>query len=77
MIVISFDDEEELEPEEEIEPEEDEGNQAFVEKLEEELQEEEYEEEPQEAVQKPNSEESMALEGSDMSDPDYDPSRDS
>jgi len=37
VIVISSDDEEELEPEEEFEPEEDEGHQAFVEQLEEEL----------------------------------------
>ena len=76
LIVISFDDEEELEPEEEIEPEEDEGNQAFVAQLEEELQEEGYEEEPQGAVQESNSEESMASEDSEVSDPDYDPSRD-
>ena len=76
MIVISSDDEMELEPEEEIEPEGDEGNQAFMAQLEEELQEEGYEEEPQGAVQELSSEESMALEDSEVSDPDYDPSRD-
>jgi len=76
VIVISSDDEEELEPEEEFEPEEDEGHQAFVEQLEEELSEDGYEEDPQGPVQEPSSEKSMAFEDSDVSDPNYDPSRD-
>ena len=76
LIVISSDDEEELEPKEEIEPEMDEEDQAFVEQLEQELQEEGYEEEPHEEAQEQSSEEGVGSECSDASDPDYDPFRD-
>ena len=51
LIILSFDDEEELEPEEEDEPEVDGEDQAFIDQLEQELLQEGFEEEPQEGGQ--------------------------
>ena len=71
LIVLSSNDEEELEPEEEVEPEMDEEDHTFVEQLEQELQ-----EEPQEVGQGQDTEGSAATGSSDTSNPDYDLSRD-
>ena len=66
LIVLSSDDEDELDPEEEVKPEIDDEDQAFVEWLEQELQEEGLEEEPQERGQEQDTEGSAASRSSDI-----------